>query len=265
MATHIAAASTPSPPPSIRTPSAPRFGAAHDNYEPYAPRKSSRISSQRSANRTPSPSAFYREPVSPRTAKKPSRQNNAAMVSPAASPRKKRQPPADFSRRVSGNLTAESTANASAALGLADSGPQKSINASVSRAAGMFPTPSKTPRKTPNEKAAADISQFARNLFPSEDAGSLSPRKRRSKKYSGMTMESFAVDEAEDPIEIFTDSQDRVPEKDESSANPFFGDGPSPEEPYKRRSRRRQVMIPGEGSQSVDEASRRDDGMVYVL
>lgn len=76
-------------------------------------------------------------------------------------------------------------------------------------------------------------------------------------------MESFTVEEEEDPISIFTDSQDRIPEKDISDANPFYGN--SVAEPSKRQSRRKVVSIPGEGIQSVDEASRREDGMVYVL
>lgn len=80
-----------------------------------------------------------------------------------------------------------------------------------------------------------------------------------------MTLESFSAEEVEDPIAIFTDSNERIPQKDESEANPFFTKTAPPSEPSKRRSKRRQVAIPGEDSQSVEEASRRDDGMVYVL
>lgn len=79
-----------------------------------------------------------------------------------------------------------------------------------------------------------------------------------------MSLESFNAEEVEDPITIFTDSRERVPQKDESDENPFLSRA-APSEPTKRRSKRRQVAIPGEDAQSVEEASRRDDGMVYVL
>jgi hypothetical protein len=127
----------------------------------------------------------------------------------------------------------------------------------------MLPTPSKTPQKAPNAKTAASIQSFARNLFASEEEAMPSPRKRRSKKYSGVTMESFTAEEEADPIAIFTDSQDRIPEKDDSEANPFYGN--SVAEPSKRQTRRKVVSIPGEGMLSVDEAARREDGMIYVL
>lgn len=79
-----------------------------------------------------------------------------------------------------------------------------------------------------------------------------------------MTLESFRAEVAEEDIEIFTDSQDRIPKKDESKSNPFVGNATTTAEPSKRRTKRK-VHVPGEGSQSVDEASRREDGMIYVL
>ncbi|KAF5134596.1 uncharacterized protein G6M90_00g037390 [Metarhizium brunneum] len=262
-----AGAKTPSPPSTIRTPPAPQLGF-HDSWEPYSPpRKSARLSSQRAANRTPSPRASHRQqPGSPRTAKKSLARTGAPMVSPVTSPRKRSHPALDSRRQVSSSLTAEGTANAAVALGLnVDKGVQRSTTASVSQSAGMLPTPSKTPQKPPNEKTAASIQSFARNLFSSEEEVLPSPRKRRSKKYSGVTMESFTAEEEEDPITIFTDSQDRIPEKDNSEANPFYGSAATAAEPSKRQSRRKVVSIPGEGAQSIDEAARREDGIVYVF
>ncbi|KJK81858.1 hypothetical protein H634G_03121 [Metarhizium anisopliae BRIP 53293] len=256
-----AGAKTPSPPSTIRTPPAPQLGF-HDSWEPYSPpRKSARLSSQRAANRTPSPRASHRQqPGSPRTAKKSLAQTGAPMVSPVTSPRKRSHPALDSRRQVSSSLTAEGTANAAVALGLnVDKGVQRSMTASVSQSAGMLPTPSKTPQKPPNEKTAASIQSFARNLFSSEEEVLPSPRKRRSKKYSGVTMESFTAEEEEDPITIFTDSQDRIPEKDNSEANPFYGSTATAAEPSKRQSRRKVVSIPGEAAQSIDEAARRED------
>lgn len=257
MAVVDAMPSTPSPPSSIRTPPAPRLGY-HDSWEPYSPRKSARISAQRTSARTPSPPPATRPALaSPRTAAKSSAQSTAAMASPVASPRKKRQSAADSVRRVTASLAAE----ASAASGSKD----KSVaGRSAAASSLMLPTPSKTPQKPPTAKATAHIQTFARNLFPvAEETELSSPRKRRSKKYSGMTLESFRAEVAEEDIEIFTDSQDRIPKKDESKSNPFVGNAPAAE-PSKRRTKRK-VHVPGEGSQSVDEASRREDGMIYVL
>lgn len=125
----------------------------------------------------------------------------------------------------------------------------------------MLPTPSKTPSKPANEKTAAEISSFARNLFPSDD----SALRRKPKSYSGLGMDSFTAKREDEPIEIFTDTKDSIPEIDASDANPFYT-GPSKQEPEisPRRSRRK-VVIPGEGSQSLEEATQREDGMVYVF
>lgn len=150
-----------------------------------------------------------------------------------------------------------------AALGRSDKMTQKPVSAFISRATGMLPTPSKTPQKPPNEKTVAQIQSFARNLFPSEETPLSTPRKRRAKKYTGMTMESFRAEETDASIEIFTDSRDRIPKKDDDTSNPFM-DSEQPEA-SKRRSRRRQIHIPGEGLQPIEEASQREDGMVYVL
>lgn len=152
------------------------------------------------------------------------------MASPLQSPRKRRQVSGETVRR---NLDADS-------------------------ADASLPTPSKTPRKASDSKTATNVSSFARNLFPADD---LSAKTRRSKKYSGMTMDSFTAETEEENIEIFTDSRDRVPIKDDSEANPFFGKSAE----SSRRAKRRNIFIPGEGSQTISDAARRDDGMVYVF
>ena len=140
---------------------------------------------------------------------------------------------------------------------------------------GMLPTPAKTPSKKVHAASQneSNIAAIARNLFHTDvDQVMSSPSKtpsRKGKKYTGISLESFAVVEEEDPISIFTDSQDRVPEADISMDNPFFGGGaisaPAVAEPLRRRSKRNHIAIPGEGKQSVEEATRRDDGLVYVF
>ncbi|KAI3536107.1 hypothetical protein CSPX01_11010 [Colletotrichum filicis] len=258
------AASTPSPPPSIRTPPTPRHGWS-DNWEPYSPRKSARISSRRAANRTPSP-----QPPTHRTPPRSTRKSIApsaatAIMSPAATPQKKRQPAQDSVRRASGFLVADSSSHAASSLGI-DKMDRQSNHTASTRRNGMLPTPAKTPKKAPTEKQTAHIKSVARNLFANDDEALVTPKKKRTpKKYSGNSLESFTATEVEEKIEIFTDSQDRVPVPDSSVDNPFYGDSVTVDrEPPRRRSKRK-VAIPGEAAQGVDDALQREDGMVYVF
>ena len=132
---------------------------------------------------------------------------------------------------------------------------------------GMLPTPAKTPsRKHPSAQNEANIAAIARNLFHADDDVMPDAKKKRAKKYSGLTLDSFTAVDDEESISIFTDSHDRVPEVDGTTDNPFYGEGAAaPVEPIKRRSKRAKVTIPGEGRTTVEEASHREDGLVYVL
>ncbi|KAK7752212.1 hypothetical protein SLS62_005746 [Diatrype stigma] len=183
----------------------------------------------------------------------------------------------DSVRRASGTLTAEGTANAADLLGIGSQSQPKPTNASASssgpRAAiGMLPTPAKTPRKQPDGITEANVRSVARNLFAAEAEPIPTPRKRKSKKYTGLTLDSFRAENIDEPIEIFTDSRDRVPEKDTTTENPFYAttstDAPAPApapEPTKRRSPRKHVTIPGEGRATIEEAIQREDGIIYVF
>jgi len=167
----------------------------------------------------------------------------------------------DSVRRVSGQLTAESTITAAHSLGIA---PKSSETRSTRATLMGLPTPAKTPsRKHPSAENEANIAAVARNLFHVDDEAMPDPKKKRAKKYSGLTLDSFSAVEDEDPISIFTDSQDRVPVIDNNADNPFYGDSASTEP--KRRSKRSKVTVPGEGRITVEEATRRKDGLVYVL
>ena len=128
---------------------------------------------------------------------------------------------------------------------------------------GMLPTPVKTPKK----KQVFKIGVAGRALFQEQpavaDIAMPSPRRnRKGKKYNGFSLESFREDGEENakPIAIFTDSIDRIPKADESEANPFI-DHPKPV----RSSKRRRVDTDRKKDDQVDEAIRRDEGMVYVL
>ena len=80
-----------------------------------------------------------------------------------------------------------------------------------------------------------------------------------------MTLESFTVEEPEASISIFTDSRDRVPEKDRGEDNPFWGNNHVEETAPRPRGKRARVHIAGEGNRPMDEALDREDGLVYVL
>ncbi|EGS19808.1 uncharacterized protein CTHT_0042920 [Thermochaetoides thermophila DSM 1495] len=286
----------------IRTPPAPLFG--YGDYEPYSPpRRSSRIAQQqlqRAANRTPSPQPTGRkissdnknteDPFlcSPKT-RKP-RASAIAMATPADSPQKKRQPPIDPARRVSGTITAEAAASAAVALGLAPhpddvfstSTTTKTATATttttrataMATGAGMLITPAKTPAKPPTDQVKAKVKSVARNLFgaststASDDDVMPNPRRSRSQTNA---LDTFGISSSEPSFEIYTDSHERVPEIDESPDNPFYVSNSSiasipPPEPPRRRSKRQQmVTIPGEGKVTIEEAVRREDGVLITF
>lgn len=170
----------------------------------------------------------------------------------------------DSVRRASGTLTAKSTANAADSLQMNNQPPKKTHDAiAVSRGTGMLPTPAKTPRKQPNAKTEAASRAIARNLFaPDEDV--MPTPKKKAKKYTGLGLDSFTAEDVEEDIEIFTDPRDQFPEIDDSADNPFYGDR-TLAEPSKRQSKRKLVLVPGEGRQSIDDAVRRADGVLVVF
>jgi hypothetical protein len=190
------------------------------------------------------------------------------MATPALSPQKKRMPPMDSSRRASGTLTAHSTAHAAVALGLASKPTSKpeslSSRASALTGAGNLITPAKTPLKSPTDQVKANVKSVARNLFGNDEEIMPTPRKTGTEKY---TLDSFfAQEENDESFQIYTDSHERVPEIDDSAENPFYvGESIAAPEPARRRSKRHTINIPGEGKVSVDEAVRREDGMLIVL
>ncbi|KAK3384329.1 hypothetical protein B0T24DRAFT_80709 [Lasiosphaeria ovina] len=261
-----AATPSPGPPSEIRTPPAPRHGYS-DHYNPYTPRKSERKSlriEQRIANRTPSPNFSSRHHSDHRFSlgsPKSHKPNPATMASPATSPRKRRVPALDSSRRASGTLAPDGSAHAATTLGLEVQ--NKSIQrgrAGASASHDMLITPAKTPQPPPTEKSKAKIKAVARNLFSDNEVMPTS-KKTRTSKY---VLDSFSVaDDVDEPVQIYTDSHERIPEVDRSAENPFFGDHvPAAPEPARRRSKRQTVVIPGEGSVTVDEAVGRNDGIL---
>lgn len=195
------------------------------------------------------------------------------MATPAISPQKRRMPPVDGSRKASGTLTAEATAHAAVALGLSpattsEARPTPTGRASATSGAGMLITPAKTPQRPANDKVKAKVKSVARNLFHSDDEDAVaSPSKTQTRASTDQGPGSFySGAAAETSFQIFTDSHERIPEVDRSANNPFYiGEDPVAPEAPKRRSKRAMVSIPGEGKITIEEAVRRDDGMLIVL
>ncbi|CAG8983672.1 hypothetical protein HYALB_00004104 [Hymenoscyphus albidus] len=273
-------AHTPPPSSAIRTPSTPRFGTFADDYQPYSPRKSSRVA-QRSRASTPPPREVTKHDLrsSPKSKKKSSSASASRMLDtpapPHATPKKRtsRALPESGARRVPGALEFPSMSSATSSLGL----PTPTTRADKmdiprpnggSRNNGMLPTPAKTPSRRPDAKNPA-FSGISRSLFTSRtdvlDDVMPSPRKKNGRRgNAGFTLDSF--DDAEGSILIYTDSTDRVPEADHSLDNPFYGEGAaSPAQPVRRTSKRRKVIIPGEGEQDIDDVKDREDGMAYIF
>ena len=96
---------------------------------------------------------------------------------------------------------------------------------------------------------------------------------KRSKKYSGFSLESFETDPQQarqEPIAIFTDSRDRIPQVNNSPDNPFRSK-PADGEPSSSKlsadagKGRKLDESSRKRDKNVDKAIRRDDGLLYVL
>ena len=180
------------------------------------------------------------EPYRPRKPARIESKRAARTPSPKPSATSLRSPP-----KTSARTDKKQQQRAHNAFSAIQARGQKASNASTN--AGGMMTPSQTPRRTTAVQQASLLE---------------TPSKKPIKKYSGMTLDSFTVETQEDPFEIFTDSHDRVPAKDNSIENPFLG-----EQTQKTSTKhgRAKVAVPGVGLMTVSEASRRSDGSVYTL
>jgi hypothetical protein len=132
-----------------------------------------------------------------------------------------------------------------------------------------------TPVKTPKKKLVPNVNAAARALFqdPNGDTELIAPsprRGRKNKRYNGFSLESFKAEEDHGaPVQIFTDSRDKVPEVDTSESNPFIdqpaiGDG-SRTKRLAGGTKRRKVTGERRVDPQVAAAIKNDEGMVYVL
>ena len=141
----------------------------------------------------------------------------------------------------------------------------------------MLPTPSKTPNKRGGR--AATVQSTARILsFRPDDPNDVMPSPRKIKKYSNTRRENgltgFELYEEDfdgaqgsrSKIQIFTDTNARVPEMDEAEDNPFIGSRKN-STPQKGGSKRKSAKSAEQVEQDakMNEAVDRGEGIIYVL
>ncbi|KAL2810674.1 hypothetical protein BJX63DRAFT_307114 [Aspergillus granulosus] len=241
-------ATTPPPPSCLRMPPTPRHGAGYDQYEPYSTRHSARLASQRASAEsctTPPPSF----PISQgRGASRSVKQTaESETLSPPGSPNRN-TPQRKMSSR--GRAATQSLDNQDPFKAAKPAHPNSSSLFRPTMTEGMLPTPAKTPRKKPVD----NVGSTARVLFPPMSG------QKKKKKQTGFSLDSFTDEPSQgESIQIYTDSRDRIPEVDESEANPFYN------KPSTNTSIRPAIRKTKRRDKEVDEALDREDGMVYVF
>ena len=147
-------------------------------------------------------------------------------------------------------------------------GPSISHEQSSITAANMLPTPAKTPRKK-RTQAANGIGRvlFAVHPDPADEVMPTPRKNKRNRRHVGFSLDSEA--ESEGGIQIFTDSQDKVPELDLSEANPFI-DHPMKRDPPEgsskaKVSKKRKPQSESVSKEAIKDAFDHERGMVYVL
>lgn len=261
--THAEMTGLPSTPPPRshvdrpRTPDAPLHGPLHDNYEPYTPRRSTRstahnnpYSSLNTGHGSPRKTHVARDTLPPSTARKSRAQPIGAHPSPPSSPN---------SPSIAPHKTPKKTPRPGS---LQPKAPPPSWDPT-----GMLPTPSKTPKK----RTAAITSTAHMLNFQPADANDIMPTPRRMKKHAKTSsISALALGEnsgaADGMIDVYTDSNARVPEMDESEENPFIGprkQAAKAQERGRRTQHRSQRRVSDEVE--MEERVQNEEGMIYVL
>lgn len=128
-----------------------------------------------------------------------------------------------------------------------------------------LPTPSKTPAaRGHSEQNGMQVAEIARTLFPNVNEGNVLTVKKVRKARNNSISADFKILSDDEPIEVFTDPENRLPKTDVSAENPFYGkDGIAASAVPLRRSARNQKAVAEK--QSVETKLKREDGLLYVL
>ncbi|KAH7400623.1 hypothetical protein DE146DRAFT_653517 [Phaeosphaeria sp. MPI-PUGE-AT-0046c] len=250
---------TPSPSRRLHTPPAPIHGFA-DSYEPYSPRRSTRVAAQRELHSHHASPRSRRDitPTASSKRKATARISNFTLSppsSPITSPQQ-RSPRTQRRAHFEANpLDSESDQPAPT--------PARRFQSAMTKS--MYPTPSETPRKRPLQSEAS-LKSTARVLFASRPAtvDEAMPTPRKSRKTKNLfTLESFAnaSEEPAEKIQIYTDSKERVPERDDEDDNPFItkkGKGKAKATPQQSK------KLDARSQQMKDKVDR-DEGIVFLF
>ncbi|KAF2712793.1 hypothetical protein K504DRAFT_372718 [Pleomassaria siparia CBS 279.74] len=248
----------------LNTPPAPKHGY-DDSYQPYSLRKSTRVASQRSQmSQSPGRSRISRtvRDVTPTSVKKPRSTTLTAAsftLSPPASPTSPH--PTLRSPRSTRRAHFQSAPLDSDSDHVAPTPARRHLSAMNTR--GMLPTPAKTPQKRVVKEET--LSSTARVLFPTKPAtiedAMPTPRKSRKNRKDVFTLESFAEQMSEtENIEIYTDSNARIPTRDDEEENPFITKKGKGKARATTRARKTDAK-----TQQMEEAVNRDKGMIYLF
>ncbi|PSK55908.1 hypothetical protein B9Z65_4786 [Elsinoe australis] len=245
------APSTPPPAQRLHTPPTPLHGSKYDNWAPYSPRRSSRvqekqrqdfIASPPSAARGNSKShALLKVTSTPKRSRvRLESQETHQTLSPPCSPNVHQQ-----QAQSGASITQEGELTVDDLFGYDGSSDR------VQAPEGMLPTPRKTPRRR-------DVNSTARiiNFRPHAPADVLpTPRKRKNR----VTLDSPQDSPSSSRINVFTDSQDCLPEMDHSDDNPFVGPRQTTRAGRKRKDRR------NDDERTMDRLVQEGKGMIFMF
>lgn len=261
---------TPSPPRRVRTPPAPLHGSKYDSYEPFSPRRSSRVAAQLSTH--PHPHPHHEQSTTParkRTVRdvtptssrpKPLNRTTHFALSPPSSPS---SPAKARSPRSTRRAQHEPAALDSDSEPFAPTPARRFISAIAPN--GMLPTPAKTPRKralhTEDSLRPTARVLFANRPSTIEDAMP-TPRRAHKSMRSVLDLDSFdeQMSASSPKIGVYVDSKERVPDREDAENNPFLtrrGKGKAKTVPRKERKI-------DDKTRQIFEAAARDEGIVYT-
>lgn len=211
-------------------PPTPLHGPIYDDYEPYSPRRSSRLRAKERIDQimAVSKAPFTNTPLHQPSPRKTLTRHGSNMSSQTLSP------PSSPSSPMRRGLSPVHTLFGH----------------------GMLPTPSKTPR---TKKGVFSIDRPA----GPQDA---MPSPRRSRVAKRFTLDDEPDNER---IQVYTDTADRIPEVDEDADNPFVIRRSTRKTKISSFSQRLSDVTSGKTkygmNREIDEAVDNDEGMVYVL
>ncbi|KAL9076417.1 MAG: hypothetical protein Q9157_003678 [Trypethelium eluteriae] len=177
-----------------------------------------------------------------------------------ASPHTQRSSPKKAATQRSTNVNSQANNKLSSLLY-----PNTSLDPTTS-----LPTPSKTPRKK-NGPSQAALSSTSRVLFSNrpatvEETMQTPKRGKHARKSSAFGFDGSMDDQdldTSDSIEIYTDSKERMPVKDQDPDNPFVNHGEQPQPKNRGSGKRRRGQ--SSSDKLMDEAVENGEGMIYVF